>query len=269
VSPLPHVLWIGGPPRSGKTTVATRLARRHGLRWYNADTKTWSHRDRAVEAGHSAARRWEALAPEARWDAPDDDLLAMSLHRERGPMVIDDLRALPTAPLVVAEGSTVPASVVSTGVADRSRAVWLIPTASFRRVQLDAPGTPDGPGRLFLRLAHVIEGEARAYAAPILRVDGSKGVDEIASAVEALFADALAAGPRAERLAERRALLREANEAVAAQVRAYCARPWARCEPETVVRTFVCECGDPACAADVRLRVGDLAAGPVLAPGHG
>jgi adenylylsulfate kinase-like enzyme len=44
VEPLRHVLWIGGAPGSGKTTIATRLARRHGLRLYSADTKTWEHR---------------------------------------------------------------------------------------------------------------------------------------------------------------------------------------------------------------------------------
>jgi hypothetical protein len=38
-------------------------------------------------------------------------------------MVIDDLRALPDSPLVVAEGSTLPAAALSSGVAERSQAV--------------------------------------------------------------------------------------------------------------------------------------------------
>ena len=268
VAMLKHVIWIGGPPGSGKTSVATRLVRRHGLRWYNADTRTWAHRDRALAAGIRAAARWEALAPEQRWDVPAEDLLAMSLHRERGPMVIDDLRELPTAPLVVAEGSSLPASAVSSGIADRSRAIWLVPSAAFQRAQLEARGVFSGARRLFPALASLIEREAREHAAPILPVDGSKGVEETTDAVEALFADAIAAGPHAETLDERRALLREANEAIAAQVRAYYARPWADGDPETVVRNFVCECGDPACDVDLSLPVGDLAAGPALAPGH-
>jgi hypothetical protein len=63
-------------------------------------------------------------------------MLDMSLHAERGPMVLDDLRAIPDSPLVVAEGSTLPAQAVSSGLADRSRAVWLIPTDDFQRALL-------------------------------------------------------------------------------------------------------------------------------------
>jgi hypothetical protein len=90
---LRHVLWIGGPPSAGKTVVATRIARRHGLRWYGADIRTWQHRDRALVAGNPAAHRWEAMTPDERWvRSTPAEMLAMSLHTERGPMVLDDLR---------------------------------------------------------------------------------------------------------------------------------------------------------------------------------
>ena len=88
-------MWIGGAGGAGKTTIARVLARRHGLRLYSSDTRTWVHRDRALAAGVGAARRWEALPVAERWSPPADELLAMALHHERGPMVVDDLRALP------------------------------------------------------------------------------------------------------------------------------------------------------------------------------
>jgi hypothetical protein len=264
---LDHVLWIGGPPSSGKTSVATRLARAHGLRWYNADTRTWEHRDRALDAGSAAARRWEAMTVEERHAAAPAAMVELSLHATRGPMVVDDLRRFPASPLIVAEGSTLPASAVSAGIALRSRAIWLLPTDEFQRARFEERGLPAGTARFYRFLGDVIRQEARDHGAPTLEVDGSLGVDELFTAVEERFAEALAAGPRAESRAERRALLREANEASASQVRGYFARPWAVGDADVVVRTFLCECGDPSCHEEVRVAVAAVA-NPVLAPGH-
>jgi hypothetical protein len=244
--------------------VATRLARRHGLRWYNADTRTWAHRDRALLEGNDAALRWESLTPDERGagSLPDAELVAMSLTRERGPMVVDDLRRLPASPLTVAEGTVLAPALV----ADPSRAVWLIPTPELQRAWLSKR---DGnANRLYRLLAEQIEREARERAVPILSVDGSRSIDDTVAAVEGLFETALAEGPRAASAAERRALLREANQAIVAQLRDYYARPWADGDGETTVRTFLCECGDPSCDAGVVLPVGVVAAAPALAPAH-
>jgi hypothetical protein len=255
-----RALWIGGPPASGKTTIARRLARRHGLRLYSADTRTWEHRDRALAAGSAAARRWESLPPAERWDAAPEELLAMSLHRERGAMVLDDLAALPPAPLIVAEGSPLPARA-----ADPERSVWLLPTPDLQRARLAARATTGGVAELYASLADVIAREAAEHALPTIAVDGTQGIEAMTAAVESRFAGAIAAGPRAETIAGRRALLREMNDDVVAQVRAYHARPWAEGDPEAVVRSFVCECGDPACEDEVDLTVGEAASAPALA----
>jgi AAA domain len=256
-----QALWIGGPPASGKTTVATRIARRHGLRLYSADTRTWEHRDRALAAGHAAARRWESLTPAERWErSTPAEMLEMSLHRERGQMVLDDLAALPDAPLVIAEGSTLPARA-----ADPTRAIWLIPTPELQRARLAAQGTTGGAAELYALLNDVIAREAADHAVPTLLVDGSRDIEETVAAVEGRFADAIAAGPRAQTTEERRALLREINGAIVAQVQGYYARSWARGDPDAVVRSFVCECGDPACTAELELTVGAIrrsSAGP-------
>lgn len=267
---LRRVLWIGGPPGAGKSSVATRIARRWGLRWYGADTRTWQHRDRALAAGNRAARRWEAMTPHQRWvDSTPEEMLAMSLHAERGPMVIDDLRALPGSPLVIAEGTSLPAAALTSGVAERARAVWLLPTREFQQAVLASRDLPPGRMALYLLLTETIEGEARAHGARILPVVRSGGIEQTVAAVEEQFAEALAEGPRAETLAERRALVREANQAVADQVRGYHARPWATGDAEAVVCEFACECADPDCDATVPVPVASLPADPVHAPDHG
>jgi hypothetical protein len=214
----------------------------------------------------AAARRWESLPPAARVEGLPDVLLAMSLHRERGQMVIDDLRALPKTPLVVADGSTVPASAISSGLADRTRAIWLMPTPSFQRAQL--AHLPPAACTFFALLRDVVEEETHEHQAPVLTIDGRLGIDEVTDTVEELFAGAISEGPRAETMGERQALLRGANEAVVEQVRGYHSRPWADGDPESVVRSFLCECGRTDCAKSVEATV-ERAGAPVYAPGHG
>jgi DNA polymerase III delta prime subunit len=252
---LRHVLWIGGPPGVGKTTTALRIARRHGLRWYGADTRTWEHRYRALRARNRAAHRWEAMAPEQRTAAPPGDLLAMSLHFERGPMIVDDLRRLPRSPLIVAEGTPVSPSLVRSGVAEAGRAVWLA-------------GTRHARGPVAAVVAEAIVREVAENQVPVLEIDGSRDVDDVVAAVERHFAEALAKGPRAEAADERRALLRDANEAIVAQCLGYLARPWSTGGPKSLVRGFVCECDDPGCDAVVEAPISVAAAAPVFAPGH-
>jgi hypothetical protein len=144
----------------------------------------------------------------------------------------------------------------------------LIPTRDFQRALLAARGTPPGPAALYLLLRDTIAREASEYGVPTLIVDGSRDVDATVASVEELFADALAERPRAETLGERRSLLREANEAIASQVRAYYARPWAEGDGASVVREFICECGDSSCDASVQVPVGALSFEPLLARGH-
>jgi hypothetical protein len=269
VRTLEHVLWIGGPPGGGKSSVACRLARCHGLRWYSADTRTWQHRDRALRTGDEAALRWERMTPEERWErSTPEEMLAMTLHRERGQMAIDDLSVLPTSPLVVAEGSILPAAAVTSGTALRARAVWLMPTPRFQERALSARGTAPGPRALYAVLSATIAREAAEHDVRTVTVDGTRSLEETVGVLEQVFADALAAGPRADSRVERRVLLREANQALAGQVRNHHARPWAAGNAEAVVVDFLCECADPACVDVVPLPVGALASDDVLAPGH-
>jgi hypothetical protein len=95
-------------------------------------------------------------------------------------------------------------------------------------------------------------------------IDG-QSVEEIVAEVEALFADALAAGPTAGTVHERRALLRYANQAIVSQHLAYFARQWSTVDTRRTVRSFACECGQPGCVEQVDIAIADFPSEPLLA----
>ncbi len=262
---LDHVLWIGGPAGSGKTTVARQLARRHGLRWYNSDARTWIHRDRALRAGNPAAGRFEALSPDEREQASAAEMLAMSLHAERGPMTVDDVRTLPNSPVIVVEGTQITPSVTAAG----GHAVWLMLSAAAQRARLARRHGPDGVPPSYLELRSIIDTEVREASTRTILVDNLT-VEQTVAAVEDVFARQLADGPRATTSIERRELLRYANRAIVEQYLAWLGRWWTTGTPETIVRPFDCECGRSGCTAQVELALADFPAGPepVLAEGH-
>ena len=233
------------------------------MRWYSADARTWSHRDAALRGGHEGAIRWEAMSLEERHAVALEEpgeLVHLNLDLDRGPMIVDDLRALPEVPLVVADGSTVLPELVAQGHARRDRSVWLLPTFEVHRSFHEA----NGMAHLVDYRWHVVqevERQAHEYGVNVVPVDGSLGPDDVLADVEGLFAEAIADGPCATTREERRALIRWANEELVGQARAYLARPWSKGDEATFVRPFRCECDDPDCEATVPLPIAEYAPG--------
>jgi hypothetical protein len=75
------------------------------------------------------------MTREQRRAAPIEDQLAMALQRERGAMTVDDLRALPVSPLIVAEGTQVLPSMLT----PRSHVLWLMASKAVSAAGQDAP----------------------------------------------------------------------------------------------------------------------------------
>jgi len=259
---LRHVLWIGGAPGSGKTTIGRWLAHRYDLRSYNADAYTWAHHDRSLADGDAGATRWEALSADERWLAvPPDEMARFSLemNAERFRKMVDDVRALPARPAVVMEGTPLLPWLVERHLTDDAAAVWLVPAPEFQRALLsERPTTTfaetSDPARALAnriererRVSEAIERAAGERGYTVLRVDESRDVDTMKTLVEEALGASLAVAARASAGAELRAIRRSENEILLGQVRTYLERVPAAGAPEDVSLPFSCECGRSGC----------------------
>jgi hypothetical protein len=278
---MEHVLWIGGPPCSGKTSIAHLLGGRHDLRVYHSDVHTWEHHDKAVDRRYPAALRGESMTPDEAWLADPEAMASHSLaaNEERCRLMIEDLEAVPRSPLTIAEGTPLLPWLVADRLVGADRAVWLIPAPEFQRARLhERPGhdwkrTTDPPRALANRIERErlvgerIEEAARSRGLHAIRVDGSRGLKEVADAVEEHFAPAIAAGPRASGRDERRALRREENLQVHRQVSTFFERRPGAGDPAASPVPFACECGESGCNLVVHATL--IAAGVAFAtPGR-
>ena len=213
---LLHVLWIGGPPDCGKTTVADLLAERHGLRVYHMDRHELDHIRRADARLHPATF---ALRPHL--DDPEDRALldetwvlhapaemaerAMASWMDRMPLVVEDLLALPADRAIVAEGPGCFPEVVLPLLADPRQAIWLVPTEAFKRASYARRRKGDWRRELVsdperatgthierdLLMADRYRRTARERGLRLIEVDGARSAREVAAEVEAHFAPLL------------------------------------------------------------------------------
>jgi hypothetical protein len=133
---LAQVLWLGGAPRCGKTTLARLLAGKYDLKIYNLDWhQVREHRERLDRARHPVASRWEGSSIEDMWVRPGPEELferAIAVWTEMFDLVLEDLRALPRARPILAEGPGAFPWCVAPLLSSTRQAIWLVPTAELR-----------------------------------------------------------------------------------------------------------------------------------------
>jgi hypothetical protein len=204
---LAHVRWIAGGTGAGKSTLTQVLAERHEVLVYDGDRAEHGYVNRCTPQRQPYLCALLQTPLEHRWTGrtADEIFQAMpSLHGETFGFVIEDLLALPAdRPVLVDDFRNLPGDVAPL-LTRREQAAFLLPTPEFRRQTLNTRfadpararanwGSSDHADALAKRLARdeLWDEEVRRQAVeldlPILQVDGSREVAELADQLAAMF----------------------------------------------------------------------------------
>lgn len=147
---LRHVYWIGGGSGSGKSTIARRIAARHGLQVYSTDDAMADHARRSSPQDSPFLHRFMAMDMDERWVNRHPTDMVDTFHWFRGEgfsLIIEDLLRLPRDVGVIVEGFRLLPRLVKPLLSSPGRAVWLLPTPDFRQAAFEQRG---GSGSGFL-----------------------------------------------------------------------------------------------------------------------
>jgi 2-phosphoglycerate kinase len=141
---LGHVYWLGGGSGGGKSTIAGRLAARHGLRLYATDAAMADHGRRITAQDAPFLSEFAAMDMDERWLLRSPRTMLETFHWFRGEgfgLIVEDLLRRPAEPGVIAEGFRLLPCLVQPLLARADHAVWLLPTPGFRRAAFGGRGS--------------------------------------------------------------------------------------------------------------------------------
>lgn len=132
---LGHVHWIGGGSGAGKSTVARRLADRHGWRRYATDDVMPEHARRTTPREAPLLHEFLAMDMDERWVNRSPETMLETFpwfHGEAFGLIVEDLLGMEREPCVVVEGFRLLPRLVKPLLTTAGHAVWLLPTRDFR-----------------------------------------------------------------------------------------------------------------------------------------
>jgi hypothetical protein len=199
---LRHVYWIGGGSGAGKSTIARRLAARHGLRVFATDDAMADHGRRTTPQDAPQLSAFAAMDMDERWLNRSPETMLETFHWFRGEgfgLIVEDLLRLPPEPGVIVEGFRLLPRLVQPLLAEPGHAVWLLPTPAFRRAAFARRGTlweiagrTSDPERALRNLldrdqmfTQRVGQEARRLGLPVLEIDVTMTEDDLAGRTSA------------------------------------------------------------------------------------
>ncbi len=197
------IYWIGGSPCSGKSSTASILANRYGLRLFHSDDHMDQHTRQADPARQPVMARIARMNWEQIWMRPVPELVAdeLEFYREEFDQLRAALEQIPGEAPILAEGTAwLPELLIHAGVSP-ARTFFLVPTATFQaRHYAQRPWARDilsecsQPQQAFQNwmdrdslFADAVEEQARAGGMPVRRVDGTLSLPETCALIERSF----------------------------------------------------------------------------------
>jgi 2-phosphoglycerate kinase len=201
---LRHVYWLGGGTGAGKSTIARRIAARHGLHLYATDDVMSDHATRSTPEDSPFLAEFKAMDMDERWVNRSPETMLETFHWFRGEsfsLIVEDLLRLPRGPCVIVEGFRLLPHLVKPLLAVPSHAVWLVPTPDFRWAAIDSRGSkwniagrtsdPERALRNLLERDRMFTGriheEAKRLELHVIEVDDTMTEDDLVERVTEAF----------------------------------------------------------------------------------
>lgn len=215
---LNNVLWLGGSPCSGKSSIVRRLVEEYDLTPYHCD----DHFDRHVQDADPTTQPRLHWVAGASWDEifmrPIEVMIEdeHEIYRQEFSMICADLAELlrdggpgseADDAVVIAEGAALLPQMVAPLLPSRRHGLWLVPSAEFQLEKFPGRGPwlqeilgrcsqPEQAFRNWMErdvgYARQVKKAANELDLSVIVVDGSESLNAIAERVRAHFGPCLA-----------------------------------------------------------------------------
>jgi 2-phosphoglycerate kinase len=197
---MTDIYWIGGSPCSGKSTIAEKLAYKHGLSLFKSDDHMYAHMRLANAEKQPVMAKVASLSWDEIWTRPVEVQVQdeFDFYHEEFNMLLEELALYPQGQPILAEGNAWLPELLGQVKPLPEHIVYVIPTKEFQVTNYSLRGfTKDilaqcaEPQAAFenwmerdARFGERVNQAARLAGLPVIRVDGQLSIEETTALVE-------------------------------------------------------------------------------------